>query len=620
MLAFHRSPHRRHHTVAATACLAAFGLVLTAAPYPGDRATAASPTDLVSVVTSTVRTVAGKVFTATNHLVDTPGAVPAGTAGHQRKEYLVVWAGDQNVTDTEGADLQNLPLSLAPALQHPGDLLPGQDFFAVIDADRESATYGKVVNTVTLGPVPENEPHHMQYIWHKGDQIFAGGLFSSFTYVLDTAKLPLLTLSGVTLPTDTLCGSIPDAYWVLKDGTAYGTYMGGPVLPGPCVYSDGQVRIGNGYGGTPGEVVRLDETGTVLSQVPAAQAVSEDPVKCVSIPTLGLPSCANPHGIQVREDLDRMITSDYAEPRDIILDPVKPPSPYVGRNTVRIWDIAERNTPKLVSVGTLPDGPRVELNPAHEEPQAVMETTVTNLPRHRGAFAETMCGGAIYYTPDLTAANPRWREVFDDSTAARRLVPGGTELAGCDGGGWVQTSLDDKYLYHAVIGRNHGTDGPGDPGSPRMVYALDIQKLLAAGSAPGCSIDTADEIYDGGNEADCPTVASVLAVHDPTTGGPHWGTLDNFARGGDGSFHETTTVTRISYADYFVARTGLDGDHRICMVDVGAGGKLTLDAAFRDEQTGTPCVDFDRTVWPHGSVGGAKPHSQLFIVADADLR
>jgi hypothetical protein len=590
-------------------------LVLAVVPGSAGPATAASPVDLVSVVTSSVHSTAGALFTATNHLVDTPGARSAGAAGHARKEYLVVWAGDRNAADTTGYGLA-APLPLP----EPGALLPGQDFFAVIDADRGSPTYGRVVNTVTLGPVPENEPHHMQYLWHRGDRIYAGGLFSSFTYVLDTSALPLLRLSGVTLPTDTACGSIPDAFWVLHDGTAYGTYMGGPVLPGACTYSDGQVRLGNGYGGTPGEVVRLGPTGTVLSQVPAAQATAEDPVKCVSIPTIGVPSCANPHGIQVREDLDRMVTSDYAEPRDIILDPVKPPSPYVTRNTVRIWDITHRNTPRLASVATLPDGPRVEVNPAHEEPQAVMETTVTNLPGHRGAFAATMCGGAIYYTPDLTAAHPRWREVFDDSTAARRLDPTGTELAGCDGGGWVQTSLDDRYLYHAVIGRNPGVTGPTDPGSPKMVYALDIRTLLTSGSTPACSIDTADEIYGGGNEADCPAVASVLPVHDTTSGGPHWGTLDNFARGADGYFHETTDVRRLSYADYFVARTGLDGDHRVCMVDVGRGGALTLDTTFRDEQKGTPCVDFDRTVWPHGAAGPAKPHSQLFVAADADVR
>ena len=53
----------------------------------------------------------------------------------------------------------------------------------------------------------------------------------------------------------------------------------------------------------------------------------------------------------------------------------------------------------------------------HEEPRAAMETTVTNLPEHKGAFAQTMQGGAIYYTPDITADQPEWREVFDLTTS-----------------------------------------------------------------------------------------------------------------------------------------------------------------------------------------------------------
>ena len=29
----------------------------------------------------------------------------------------------------------------------------------------------------------------------------------------------------MNLPQDTPCGSVPDAYWVLNDGTAYGTIV-----------------------------------------------------------------------------------------------------------------------------------------------------------------------------------------------------------------------------------------------------------------------------------------------------------------------------------------------------------------------------------------------------------
>jgi hypothetical protein len=230
-----------------------------------------------------------------------------------------------------------------------------------------------------------------------------------------------------------------------------------------------------------------------------------------------------------------------------------------------------------------------------------------------------MCGGVVYYTPDITRPNPVWREVFDDTTAARAL-DAGVDSAGCDGGGWLQTSLDDRYLYHAVIGRPPGALGPADRGVPGMVYALDISQLLARGGSPSCTIDTAAEVYSGGAEADCPKLASVLPITDETTGGPHWGALDNFALGGDGYFHETGQVRRIAISNYFVARSGIDGNHKVCMVDVDGSGHLSLDPSFRDENDGATCVDFNRTRWPHGDFGGAKPHSELFVVADSDLR
>ena len=127
--------------------------------------------------------------------------------------------------------------------------------------------------------------------------------------------------------------------------------------------------------------------------------------------------------------------------------------------------------------------------------------------------------------------NPTWREVFDDSASSKILNPNITEGSGCDGGGWLQTDPTDRYLYHAVIGRNPGALDAADPGVPKMVYVLDIAKLVAAGTSTTCSIDT----------------------------------------------------------------------------------------TFRDENEGTPCVDFNRTDWPHGRNGDAKPHSELFVVPDDSL-
>jgi hypothetical protein len=111
----------------------------------------------------------------------------------------------------------------------------------------------------------------------------------------------------------------------------------------------------------------------------------------------------------------------------------------------------------------------------------------------------------------------------------------------------------------------------------------------------------------------------VLELPDGTSGGPHWGALDNFQRFNDGTYGETTDVKRFAVSNYFVARSAVDGNHKVCMVNTDKGN-LTIDTSFRDENHGTPCIDFNRTDWPHGKTGAAKPHSELFIVPNAKLR
>src|SRR4051794_41813846 len=104
----------------------------------------------------------------------------------------------------------------------------------------------------------------------------------------------------------------------------------------------------------------------------------------------------------------------------------------------------------------MPNGPRNERNPGHDEPTGIMETTVTNLPQHKGAFAESMCGGVIYYTPDMTAKNPKWREGFDDTTAAKEINPDVSEGAGGDGGGGLRTGPANRHLFQRATGPTQG--------------------------------------------------------------------------------------------------------------------------------------------------------------------
>jgi len=83
-------------------------------------------------------------------------------------------------------------------------------------------------------------------------------------------------------------------------------------------------------------------------------------------------------------------------------------------------------------------------------------------------------------------------------------------------------------------------------------------------------------------------------------------------------FTDTHAVTRLAFANYFVARTGVDGNHKVCMLNMDpVSGDLSYDNTFIDEKLGTPCVDFNRKHWPGGATTGYyKPHSMLFVEND----
>jgi hypothetical protein len=162
------------------------------------------------------------------------------------------------------------------------------------------------------------------------------------------------------------------------------------------------------------------------------------------------------------------------------------------------------------------------------------------------------------------------------------------------------------------MGRNPGSTGSFDTGTAKVIYSLDITGLIAS-AADGhvdCSIDTIGEIKQGqGDEADCPRLVSVLRVDDSSNGGPHWAAIDNH------SLTPTGAPTRLVFSDSFVARTGVDGNHRMYMVDVDpATGALAYDQSFRDEKTGTPGVDFNRRNWPNDlDAGFYKPHAMVWV-------
>ncbi len=544
------------------------------------------------VTTSTSRFTAsdGITYTATNHLTKA-----AGGAG---REWLLAWSGPDDPS--------------AP------------DFLAVIDATPGSRHYGKVVNTVTMGPGKGNEPHHMQYTWHKGDRLYASGIMSDTTFVFDTSALPAVRLSGVNAPTDTPCGTLPDAYQVLSDGTAYATMLGGPNVAGPCTYTNGEVREGNGAAGSPGEIVRIGTDGRTIAEIPAANKEAEDPEQCANSPVISKATCANPHGLALREDLDILVASDFTESRSVPPpgEPLPEGGEKVARQSVRVFDIGDRDDPKLLSVSKVHDGPRAaqEDHPAFGESRVLMETAMTNGRHQRGAFVSSMSGGAVFYTPDITAPKPQWREVFDDTTAYRTFTSDASVTGGGDNSSWLAVSPDDRYLFHTVMGQSTPYGTPLDK-TTGMVYVLDIRKLLKAGKKVRCSVDQLKEVTAGGAESDCPELAGAVPIRDTTDGGPHWGAMDNFARDAQGTYRETKSVKRFATSNYFIAGSfGGGGDHRVCMFTLAENGKPALDRTFRDEVTRQPCVNLNRQSWPHGSYGNARAHGVLFVVSDKVLR
>jgi hypothetical protein len=548
-----------------------------------------------------------------------------------KPEYLVIWSGKENAGDLSGNDATRF---LSQGTIDPSHLLnagskrwvPGLDAMVVVDARKLNVDgtpnndYGKVVNFVQVPPPfgVEGEPHHMQYEWKAGEPVVAGDLFTDTTTIWDVSDIPDLTLKNIVRGEENPIGAFPDAY-DFAGQDAIGTYM-----------TAGEPN----YGGSPGSVVVFKPDpvkGMVQASETAAGVVGAVfrgnpggvPEPCTPIEARPMGTCANPHGIQARPDLNRMITVDYASARELGTDPLKPVEAHSFRPTARIWDISDPEAPKLISVAHMPSNGKNPADPEHDN-IGIMETGKTWAPA-KGEFAESMCGGGIFFLPDMTNVQPdsssQWKQVWNDSMTELQLPKypdlhppkaNTAEPEGCAGGAWTQVSHDNRFLFHTVGRRN-----PGSTDRPKMVYVLNVEKLIKHAEQTGtvdCSVDNGRELAQGhGDAADCPTLAGVLLVDDDTTGGPHWAALDNH------NLTATGAPTRLLFCDYFVARTGYDGNHRCYMVNVDPQtGALSYDTSFRDEYNGSLGIDFNRPNWPgHPGAGFYKPHSMLWVVPEA---
>ena len=220
------------------------------------------------------------------------------------------------------------------------------DFLAVIDFDRRSRTYGKVLSTVPLPPPGNvgNEPHHCHT---SADQniLACGGLLSLlkgqngiFFFDISDARRPKF-LSSTRAPNS----SITDDFLALPGGGFLVTNMG------------------SASGGAGGRVVEFDKGLKVVAEYPDVSPADGG---------------FNPHGMDADFGSNRLVTSDF-------INPVTTLNAFAGplelRSSIRFWDLQKRSITRSVFLPDNAGTMDVKLIPGDRRGRAVTVNMFTGL-------------------------------------------------------------------------------------------------------------------------------------------------------------------------------------------------------------------------------------------------
>jgi hypothetical protein len=263
------------------------------------------------------------------------GSIPGCTGGggndsnsasaDNEENTLLVWAGDQ--------------AHVAP------------DFVAVIDFERDSPDYGRVLRTVPLSGASAlgNEPHHAS-LSRDGRTLALGGLLSVLrgqdqVFFFDVTDPRHPTFIRSDNPPE---ASITDELAPLGNGGFLVTFMGG------------------GSGAAPGRVVEYDADHKFVKAWPV------DP------PTGGF----NPHGLAIDEAHNLMVTSDFICPLRTLH--VTDGDTAHLRGTIRVWDLERRAITSTITVGD------------PENPAGTMEVQLIPQDQRLRAFTGGMADNNLY--------------------------------------------------------------------------------------------------------------------------------------------------------------------------------------------------------------------------------
>jgi hypothetical protein len=254
------------------------------------------------------------------------------------------------------------------------------DFLAVLDFDRDSRRYGKVLRTVPLqgASAVGNEPHHVG-LSRDGRTLALGGLLSVlrgqdqvFFFDVTNPRRPSFIRSHNPLE-----ASITDEFAPLKNGGFLVTFMGGA------------------NGAAPGRVVEYNSRSEAVQTWPLA--VPDDDF--------------NPHGLSIDEAHNLMVTSDF-------ICPLRTLHVHGGdtanlRGSVRVWDFAQRSILRTIPIG----------DPAN--PAGTMEVQLIPGDRRLRAYTAGMVDNKLYLV-DTQAGHAK--PVFDFDVFSTRKRPAMPQL------------------------------------------------------------------------------------------------------------------------------------------------------------------------------------------------
>jgi hypothetical protein len=377
-------------------------------------------------------------------LVLIAAAFPAPAAAEQRSgHYLFVLSGDQKSA--------------------------GKDFLAVIDADPQSPTYGRLVTSVATDQVSVR-PHHTEYEMPASGMLFANDFDSGRSFIFDL-KDPLHP--KVATEFSDLDGfAFPHSFVRLPNGHVLATfqYKSG-AMPMHGNMMDGATERS---GAITGGLVEIDESGRAIRAASSADA---------AFPGAAL----QPYSLAVLPKIDRVLVSNSPMQNDGLL----------RSNTAQLWRLSDL---KLLKTFRLDPGEQLYAHLSPEEVRvgpdgaAYIQTLACGLERVTGMDSDQPKAQLVYTFPGSWCGVPTF--------AGHYLVQSVPDIHG-----FIVLDMSDgihpREASRLVISPDYAAHWTGlDPETGRIVItserAGDRTYLLKLDPATGAlSIDTAFRGEDG---------------------------------------------------------------------------------------------------------------------------